>query len=137
MRRNPFEELEDMFDRMGRQLETGTLTEFQSVPVDLQDHGDAYTLVADLPGYDADDIELTYADGDLRIDADREASFEESDEETGRYVHRERREEVSRTVRVPDAVIEDDIIASQNNGTLTVTLPKEVGSDDEHSIEID
>jgi HSP20 family protein len=137
MRRNPFEELEDMFDRMGRQLETGTLAEFKSVPVDLQDHGDEYTLVADLPGYDAADIELTYADGTLRIDADREHEFEDADDETGRYVHRERRETVNRTVRIPDPVVEDDITASQTNGTLTVTLPKETSSDNEHSIQID
>jgi HSP20 family protein len=136
MRRNPFDELEDMFDRMSRQLETGELGEFNAVPVDMQDHGDEYTVVADLPGYDVDDIDLTFADGDLRIDASRDDAVEESDEDAGTYVHRERSESVSRTVRVPDPVVEDEISASYDTGTLTVTLPKRSESVDGHSIDI-
>lgn len=137
MRRNPFNELEDMFDRMGRQLETGTLPDLQTVPVDLQDHGETYELVADLPGYEPEDIELTYADGTLEIDAEREETTEEMDEDTGHYVHRERREEVARSVRIPEAVIEAEITASHENGMLTVTLPKETVTEDGHSIDID
>jgi HSP20 family protein len=136
MRRNPFDELEDMFDRMSRQLETGELGEFNAVPVDMRDHGDEYTVVADLPGYDVDDIDLTFADGDLRIDAAREPASDETEEDAGTYVHRERSESVSRTVRVPDPVVEDEIAASYDNGTLTVTLPKRSGSVDGHSIDI-
>ncbi|NHN43485.1 Hsp20/alpha crystallin family protein [Halorubellus sp. JP-L1] len=136
MRRNPFDELEDMFDRMSRQLDTGDLPEFRSVPVDMQDHGDEYTVVADLPGFGVEDIDLTFADGDLRIDAAREESSEEADDEAGTYVHRERSESVSRTVRVPDPVVEDEITASYNNGTLTVTLPKQSESVEGHNIDI-
>lgn len=136
MRRNPFDELEDMFDRMSRQLETGDLGEFNAVPVDMQDHGDEYTVVADLPGYTVDDIDLTFADGDLRIDASREEASEETDEDAGTYVHRERSESASRTVRIPDPVVEDEITASYNNGTLTVTLPKATDAVDGHSIDI-
>ena len=136
MRRNPFDELEDMFDRMSRQLETGDLGEFNAIPVDMQDHGDEYTVVADLPGYTVDDIDLTFADGDLRIDASREEASEETDEDAGTYVHRERSESASRTVRIPDPVVEDEITASYNNGTLTVTLPKATDAVDGHSIDI-
>jgi len=137
MRRNPFDELEEMFDRMSRQLDTGDLGEFRSVPVDMQDRGDEYTVVADLPGYAVEDMDLTFADGDLRIDAAREERSEETHEDTGSYVHRERSESVSRTVRVPEPVVEDEITASYNNGTLTVTLPKVTGSVEGHSIDID
>lgn len=136
MRRNPFDDLEDMFDRMSRQLETGELGEFNAVPVDMQDHGDEYTVVADLPGYAVDDIDLTFADGDLRVDATREDVAEGADEDSGTYVHRERSESVSRTVRVPDPVVEDEISASYDNGTLTVALPKRSESIDGHSIDI-
>jgi HSP20 family protein len=125
-----------MFDRMSRQLETGDLGEFNAVPVDMQDHGDEYTVVADLPGYAVDDIDLTFADGDLRIDASREEESEETDEDAGTYVHRERSESASRTVRIPDPVVEDEITASYNNGTLTVTLPKATDAVDGHSIDI-
>jgi HSP20 family protein len=134
MRRNPFDELEEMFDRMSRELEAGDIGEFNAVPVDMQDHGDEYTVVADLPGYEVDEIDLTFADGDLRIDATRES--EEADEDPGTYVHRERSASASRTVRVPDPVVEDEISAAYNNGTLTVTLPKTTDEVDGHSIDI-
>jgi len=134
MRRNPFDELEDMFKRMGHQLETGTIGDAQPVPVDLVDHGETYELVVDLPGYDAEDIELTYADGNVRIEASRET--ESYAEEEGTFVHRERAESISRNVHVPDAVAEDDISASYEDGMLTVTLPKRSESIEGHSIDI-
>lgn len=134
MRRNPFDEVEELFERMGRQLEAGTIGDFQALPVDLQDHDDEYTLVADLPGYDVDDIELTYADGNVRIDAHRE--IESETELDGEYVHRERAESLERNVHVPEAVVEGEITASYDNGTLTVTLPKVADATEGHSIDI-
>jgi HSP20 family protein len=102
----------------------------------MREDGDEYTVVADLPGYAVEDIDLTFADGDLRIDASREEAFEATDEDEGTYVHRERSESASRTVRIPDPVVEDEITASYTNGTLTVTLPKATDAVDGHSIDI-
>lgn len=134
MRRNPFDELEDMFDRMGRQLESGTIGDLQAVPVDLTDEGDAYELVADLPGYDVEDIDLTYAEGNLRIEASRE--IESESELDGTYVHRERAESVERNVHVPEAVVEAEISARYDHGKLMVTLPKVADTTEGHSIDI-
>lgn len=135
MRRNPFDELEQMFDRMGRQLESGTLGDLQSVPVDLRDHGDEYVLTADLPGYDVAEIDLTYADGNVRIEASRETKAESEFE--GSYVSRERSESVSRNVHVPEAVVEAEITATYDDGVLRVTLPKHAESVEGHSIDIE
>ncbi|MCT9095131.1 Hsp20/alpha crystallin family protein [Haloarchaeobius sp. HME9146] len=135
MRRNPFDEIEEMFDRMGRQFEQTGMTSLETVPIDMQDHGDEYEVIADLPGFDSDDIDLTFSEGTLHLDASREEETEEEDE--GRYIHRERRESVSRSVRIPEAVDEDAITASYNNGALTVRLPKEEAAGDEgHTIDI-
>jgi HSP20 family protein len=134
MRRNPFEELEEMFDRMGRQFEHRGMPTLESVPVDVQDHGDEYEIVADIPGYDTEDIELTFSEGTITIDASREEESEEQSE--GHYVHRERRTSVSRSIRLPDAVDEDGISASYTNGTLTVTAPK-AAADEGHRIDIE
>jgi HSP20 family protein len=124
-----------MFNRMGRQLESGTIGDLQAVPVDLKDHGDEYTLVADLPGYDVDDIDLTYADGNVRIEASRH--LESESELDGSYVHRERAESVERNVHVPEAVVEAEITAEYDNGKLMVTLPKVADTTEGHSIDID
>ncbi|MFD1646538.1 Hsp20/alpha crystallin family protein [Haloarchaeobius litoreus] len=134
MRRNPFEELEEMFDRMGRQFEQRGMPTLESVPVDMQDHGDEYEIVADVPGYDTEDIELTFSEGAITIDASREEETEEEDD--GHYVHRERHSSVSRSIRLPEAVDEEAISASYRNGTLTVTAPK-AEADEGHRIDID
>lgn len=134
MRRNPFEELEEMFDRMGRQFEQRGMPTLESVPVDMRDHGDEYEIVADVPGYDTEEIELTFSDGSITIDASREAETEAEAE--GHYVHRERRTSVSRSVRLPEPVDEDAISASYTNGTLTVVAPK-ADVEEGHRIDID
>ncbi|WP_435365498.1 Hsp20/alpha crystallin family protein [Haloarchaeobius sp. DYHT-AS-18] len=135
MRRNPFDEIEEMFDRMGRQFEQTGMTPLETVPIDMQDHGDEYEVIADLPGFDSDDIDLTFSEGTLHLDASREEETEEEGE--GHYIHRERRESVSRSVRIPEAVDEDAITASYNNGALTIRLPKEEAAEDEgHTIDI-
>lgn len=123
-----------MFDRMGRQFDQRGMPTFDSVPVDMQDHGDEYEIVADVPGYDTEDIELTFSEGTLTIDASREAETEEESE--GHYVHRERQSSVSRSIRLPEPVDEDAISASYTNGTLTITAPK-AEAEEGHRIDID
>ncbi len=126
-----------MLDRMGRQFEQTGMSSLETVPIDMQDHGDEYEVVADLPGFTTDDIELTFSEGTLHLDASREEESDEADEDEGRYIHRERRQSVSRSIRVPEAVDEDGITASFTNGALTVRLPKEDAEDDDgHTIDI-
>lgn len=119
---------------MGRQFEHRGMPTVESVPVDMQDHGDEYEIVADVPGYDTGDIELTFADGTITIDASREEETEEEGDD--HYVHRERQTSVSRSIRLPEAVDEDAISASYTNGTLTVTAPK-ADVEEGHRIDID
>ncbi|WP_276255317.1 Hsp20/alpha crystallin family protein [Halomontanus rarus] len=175
MRRNPFEELEELLDRVSRQVEEGMAsgTGFPvpgSIAVDVADHDEEYVVTADLPGYEIDDIELTLSEGTLRLEAEREResvstsdpelesetgsepdSDSESDTGTGtgtevdvestpktenRYLRRERtHRSVSRRIRLPEPVEENEVSASYTNGVLTVTLPKV--SADEGSKRID
>lgn len=116
---NPFDEIEDLLDRMSRGFETEGMG--RSTPVDVADRGEEFVVTVDLPGFDKDDIEVTLADTTLRIAASRESSAEED----GEFIRRERRREsTSRSVRLPETVDEDGIEASHTNGVLTVTLPK-------------
>lgn len=141
MRRNPFDELEEMIDRIGRQVEEGMIggnTGFPapgSIAVDVADTGEEFVVTADLPGYDSDDIDLTLTDGTLRLEATQE---EEAEYEEGRYIRRERTgKSASRRIRLPDPVEEEEVSASYTNGVLTVRLPKVSEDDDSKRIDIE
>ena len=137
-RRNPFEDIERMFERMNEQL--GQFNEMpvpttQSLSVDLADHDDAFEVTADLPGYDREDIDLSVADRILHISAERDDSSEAGE---GNYLRRERRRQsMSRSLSLPEDVDEDEASATYRNGVLTVTLPKSTTEDDSRSIDID
>ncbi|MCU4926032.1 Hsp20/alpha crystallin family protein [Halobacteria archaeon AArc-dxtr1] len=139
MRRNPFDELEEMLNRVSRQVEEGVtaggLQTPGSVAVDVVDAGEAYTVTADLPGYETEDLELTLTEGTLQLEAARERSREHQE---GEYVRRERTgQTVSRRIRLPEPVDEEGVSATYNNGVLTVRLPKETPGGDSKQIDIE
>ncbi|MDZ7702395.1 MAG: Hsp20/alpha crystallin family protein [Halobacteriales archaeon] len=133
-RENPFDELETLLNRMGRELEAESWPGAGGVDVDLADHGDRYVVTADLPGYEKADIDVQLVAGALRIEADREL---ETEEEGPDYLRRERRREsVSRRLALPDPVDEEGVSATHTDGVLTVELPKET-TDVGTSIDVD
>lgn len=132
-RRNPFDDIEEFFDRMMGEFDTGGTAGLRSVPVDVAETADEVTVTADLPGYDTEDIDVSIADRTLTVRATREA---ETSDESERYHRRERRRnEVSRSVRLPADVEEESADATYTNGVLTVTIPKRGG--DGHQIEVE
>lgn len=139
MRRNPLDELEEMLDRVSRQVEEGMtaggLQAPGSVPVDVADTGEEYVVTADLPGYGTDDIELTLSDGTLRLEADRTDEVEHGE---ARYLRHERtRTSVSRRIRLPEPVEEESVAAGFQNGVLTVRLTKVSEGEDSKRIDIE
>jgi len=131
MSRNPFEELERLFERMETQFEGEAAFGGREIDVDVLDEGDTYLVAAELPGFEVEDLELTYADGRLSIAAEREERVE------GEFVRSERTTSVDRTVRLPEPVDADGIEADLAEGVLSVTLPKEAPEEEGHRIEIE
>lgn len=133
IRRNPFADIERLFDRLGRQFEEasrsrghgdpiGLLGGVHAMPVDLIDRDNEYVVTVDVPGCDREEIELRATETTIRINARHEESV---DEETDSYVRRERREQsFGRTVHLPEPIEPDGTTAALNNGVLTITLPK-------------
>ncbi len=89
--------------------------------VDIKDTGDAFTLEAELPGVQEDQINLSVEEGSLTISADMNS--EKKDEKEGYYYSERRSGHVERSFNV-EGIREEDITASYRNGILTVTLPK-------------
>ena len=136
---NPFDDIEEFFDRMSRQIdETGWSVGGDRVPVDLVDVGEEYVLRADLPGFDRDAIDLTVADGSLRIRAEADETDETiTEEDDHRVIRRERQHRsVNRSVRIPEEVDAEGVTARYTNGVIEVTLPKS-GVEDAKRIEIE
>jgi len=136
-RNNPFDDIERMFEHMQEQVEG----EFEgaeltgSVAVDVEERDDEYVVTADLPGFEREDVNVELQEEALRIEA--EHSEEQTDEEDGRYVRRERTQQsLSRTVPLPGRAEAEGAEATFSNGVLTVRLPK-AGNEDSHRIDID
>ncbi|WP_128477027.1 Hsp20/alpha crystallin family protein [Halorussus pelagicus] len=144
-RKNPFEDLEEMIDRMSRQFEEsmggGAMEKLGGggASIDVADRGEAFVVTADLPGYRKEDIDVTLRGDHLQIRAETEQETEESDDEDGQYIRKERSHRaVNRTVTFPEDVDEENVAAEYRNGVLTVTLQKLVaGDEDSHSIDIE
>ena len=127
-RSNPFKDIEELFDRMGRGLDTGDLG-VHDVAVDVSETDEEVVVTADLPGYEKSDIDVTVDDDRLTITAEREETRAEDD---AYYHRRERtRSEVQRRLYLPAEVDETEASASYHNGVLTVVLPKREATEDE------
>jgi len=124
-----------MLERMSKQVEGGVVGfELGSIQVDVRDEGDRYVVLADLPGFEAEDVDLRLSGRRLEIDAEREDTVDVEDTD---YVKRERtRTSAKRSVRLPEEVDENEVSASLDEGVLTVTLPKR-RSDERQHIEIE
>jgi HSP20 family protein len=143
-RSNPFEELDAMmermsrqFDEMGRRFDESGMLRTNEVAVDVTDEGETVAVVADLPGFEKEDIDLAVANGVLTIRASREMS---SEADEGEYLRRERRSQsMKRSISLPEEIDETGARASYTNGVLTVSLPKlsPEHSDDSRRIDID
>ena len=115
---------DDMFSfpsRMNmRQRQGSTL-----MNTDIQDLGQEYQLEMELPGFDKQDVKAQLHDGYLTVAAKKESS-EESKDENGKYVRRERYSgSCQRSFYVGKNLKETDIQAAFDNGVLKLTFPKE------------
>lgn len=127
----PLRELERMFGRMEEGVEDATNwwefepftgRETRTIGVDLRDDGDSLVLIADVPGFEREDINLRLTDQRLHISAEHDTK-DETDEDN--YIRRERRHRsLTRTIALPEPVEMDESTATLNHGTLTVTMPK-------------
>ena len=87
----------------------------------LKEDANAYHVIAEVPGVDAQDLEVTVEDGALVLKGSRERYFAPADAAEGEEAPRETFE---RRVQLRGGVAENDIQAVHRNGVLRVTLPK-------------
>ncbi len=156
-RTNPFDDIEQLFGRSPFGGDRAWSRDDRTADVDVAEYDDELLVMADLPGYDRETIDVRVTDGRLTIRAERDSSHGNAtrDDETReltdhhegshddanrRYLRRERRHEsITRSIEIPIPVREDEASATFRNGVLTVTLPKPTDhrTDDGHRIDIE
>jgi HSP20 family protein len=90
--------------------------------VDITERSDAYVVEADLAGVGAEDVEITFQDGLLTIQGERQPAAGTP----GEKVHRTERRygAFRRSITLPSHVQADKIEASARDGVLEVLVPK-------------
>jgi HSP20 family protein len=133
---DPFQDLRDAQEEMalmsprlahalGRHAQQGSgraTTTAWAPALDISERKDAYLVTVELPGVDADDLEITLEDGLLTIQGERHFAHDSS----GQQFHRiERRYGAfRRSITLPAQVQAEQIEASFENGVLQIVVPK-------------
>ncbi len=115
MRTDPFRE----FDRLTQQV-LGTAARPAAMPIDAYRDGEEFVVQFDLPGVEADTIDLTVEKNVLSVHAERRRSTGEGTE----MLLAERPQGVfSRQLFLGESLDADRIDASYANGVLTLRVP--------------
>lgn len=92
---------------------------------DVKEFKDHYELSLELPGYSKDNVRASLKDGYLTIQASREEKNDQTDEENGKYIRRERFSgTLERTFYIGEDVKPENIKAKFENGVLEIDIPK-------------
>ncbi len=115
-------EVNRLFDsRLGRLSDENTrvVTSDWIPPVDIKEEQDRFVLLADIPGVDPKEIEITMENGVLSIRGERRI------EDDGTFKRVERpRGTFYRRFSLPDTADPDRISARGRNGVLEIVIPK-------------
>jgi HSP20 family protein len=90
--------------------------------IDLEDRGKEYALIAEIPGFKKEDVEIVVEDQAVEI---RGTKNWKHDEKSKDFVQRERvSESFHRRIDLPEEIKTDEVEAKANDGLLEVVLPK-------------
>ena len=135
---DPFQDLRDAQDEMaqmtqmsqmlaralglqGQQQGSGTATAWAPA-LDISERKDAYLVTVELPGVEAEDLEITLEDGLLTIQGERHFAHDSSEQQFHRV---ERRYGAfRRSITLPAHVTAEGIQATADNGVLQILVPK-------------
>lgn len=149
-RHDPFESMDRLFEQMRRsmmdmrrqptalpggsnELVGGGEADFDvdTRNIRLERTEEGFVAMADLPGFEPDEITVAFDDGMLSLTASHE------DSETDETSVRRRTRRVDETLRIPGDVDVDAIDGTYRNGVLEVTIPTLDGDDDAHVIDLE
>ena len=110
------------FGQFAYQPGTGSAAQPWTPPVDISEREDAYVVATELPGVEAEDLEIKFQDGMLTIQGERHPASGTA----GEKIHRSesRYGTFRRSITLPRHVQADKIAASAQDGVLQIVVPK-------------
>jgi HSP20 family protein len=126
-RRDPFRDLLNLQNEMTRLFGRAYGDEVEGArtwapPIDIYETTDAYNVVAELPGFNPDEVDVTVNEGTLTIKGERKF-YSEVNEENFHRVER-RFGAFQRLVSLPAQVDAAKVEANFDKGVLTISIPK-------------
>ena len=116
--------LDDFFDYPEKSFSFRTSNANGLMKTDIKENENAFEVSIALPGVKKDDIEIELKDEYLTITATSNMKKDDEDKKSN-YIRRERYYgSCRRSFYVGDAVTENDIKASYEDGILTLDIPK-------------
>lgn len=116
--------LDDFFDYPEKSFSFRTSNANGLMKTDIKENENAFEVSIALPGVKKEDIEIELKDEYLTVSATSNMKKDEEDKKSN-YIRRERYYgSCSRSFYVGDAVTENDIKASYEDGILTLDIPK-------------
>ncbi len=99
-------------------------------PVDIYEEGDNLIVIADIPGFQKEEIKLKVTGREITISGERKSKIIEEVEDKNLYRFERYFDTFSRRVSLPVAVDPDKATAKFEGGTLKIVIPKtETGKD--------
>lgn len=123
---NPFREMLEMrsaFDRMWDDSWQG-MFKGGDLAIDVDENDNHYVVTAELPGVQAENVNVRFHDGMLTIDAEIPETTTERNGDSRSLIRERRYGRMTRSVRLPQVINAESAEASFENGVLTLTLPK-------------
>lgn len=120
------DEINRLFGSLTGQLdnESSAATVSWIPATDIHEYTDRFELYVDVPGVDADKVDITLEDGVLTIQGERTLPTGKKSE-TPQFRRTERGAgQFYRRFVLPDTADSDNVKANGKNGVLTVTIPK-------------
>ena len=113
--------MQPYFPMEARMQELGMLP-VKYAPLDFIDDGDHYSIHAELPGFDKEDVDVQINSDGMSIRAKKEV---EKEDKKKNYLHRERAySSFERAVSFPEEVDPAKAEGKMNNGILELRIPK-------------
>lgn len=119
--RNMFDDMLQHFLSEGNGLQ---ISELMNAAMDVVETGQAFEVKMDLPGVQAEDVDIQIDNNTLTVRGQRNEATEEKDDE--KQYHRVERYSgsFSRSVVLPNSINEDETVAEFKDGVLKIIIPK-------------